>query len=112
MNLKDSEEKTILTEKPNISPFSTPEYKADPYPYYAELRANSPVTATTLPDGVQVYLITQYEDVLAGLKDARLVKNVGNARPEMKHVRGIQNQTLLKADPPEHARLRALSQEA
>jgi len=25
------------------SPFSTPAYMADPYPYYAELRADSPV---------------------------------------------------------------------
>ncbi len=96
----------------HASPFSTPDYTADPYPYYAGLRADSPVVETTLPDGLPVYVITRYADVLAALKDARLVKNVGNARPEMKHVKGIQNQTLLKADPPEHARLRALAQEA
>lgn len=97
---------------PNPSPFSSPDYIADPYGFYAQIRGDSPVFATTLPDGLPVYLVTRYADVLAGLKDSRLVKNIGNARPEMKHVKGIQNQTLLKADPPEHARLRALSQEA
>ncbi|MEP7289686.1 MAG: cytochrome P450 [Chloroflexota bacterium] len=100
------------TQTQNTSPFSTPDYIADPYQFYAQLRNDSPVSATTLPDGTQVYLVTRFADVLAGLKDSRFVKNIGNARPEMKHVKGIQNQTLLKADPPEHARLRALSQEA
>jgi cytochrome P450 len=94
------------------SPFSTPEYMADPYQYYARLQAESPVVETVLPDGAEVYLITTYDDVLAGLKDSRLVKNVSNARSEMKDVKGAQNQTLLKADPPEHTRLRALAQEA
>jgi hypothetical protein len=37
----------------NTSPFSTPDYMADPYPYYAGLRADSPVVETTLPDQVQ-----------------------------------------------------------
>src|SRR5258706_3003165 len=96
----------------NTSPFSTPDYMADPYPYYAGLRADAPVVERPLPDGWPVYVITRYADVLAALKDAGRVKNVGNARPEMKHVKGIQNQTLLNADRPEHARLRALAQEA
>ncbi len=34
--------------EPNIA---SPEFKADPFPFYARLRAQSPVYRTTLPTG-------------------------------------------------------------
>jgi len=97
----------------NDSPFVTPHYQADPYPFYEQIRTESPVYQTTLPNGTEVYLVTRYADVMSGLKDLRLVKNINNARPDTQHsVATPQNTTMLKADPPEHTRLRTLIHEA
>lgn len=94
--------------------FADPQFKADPYPLFAQMREQAPVQKARLPNGVEVYAITRFEDVRAGLKDPRLVKNIHNARPgeatEMARV--MNNATMLRADPPEHTRLRALAHEA
>jgi cytochrome P450 len=55
-------------------------FKADPYPYYARLRAEAPVHRVRLPNRQTAWLITRYDDVLAALKDPRLVKDAW-ARP-------------------------------
>jgi cytochrome P450 len=99
------------------SPLSAPRYKSDPYVFYAWIRSQSPVYPTVLPNGVEVYLVTRYEDVLAGLKDERLIKNIHNARPQGlpgKLGMGLQlnNSNMLRADPPEHTRLRVLAHAA
>ena len=65
------------------SPFLNPHYLANPYPILASLRNDTPVCQTSLPDGTAVYLVTRYADVLACLKDARLVKNVHHARADV-----------------------------
>jgi cytochrome P450 len=101
----------------SASMFSDPAYKANPYPFYAQVRTAGPVQKTKLPNGVQVYLVTRYADVQAGLKDARLVKNILNARDHGFLARmglGVlgNNSNMLKADPPEHTRLRALAHAA
>ncbi len=100
---------------------SSPSFKSNPYPEYARIRAEQPISRTTLPNGVEVYLVTRYADVQAGLKDPRLVKNIHNAREE-EHRLGLlrkrgrlaypNNANMLRADPPEHTRLRALAHEA
>ena len=98
------------------SPFATVAYKANPYSLYAQLRDETPVHKTVLPNGVEVYLVTRYADVLAGLKDDRLVKNIRNARPpgllDKLGLDGLRNNNMLRADPPEHTRLRNLANEA
>jgi cytochrome P450 len=79
------------------------------------MRSETPVLKTVLPDGVDVYLVTRYQDVQAGLKDPRLVKNIHNARPQGlldKMGFGMNNTNMLKADPPDHTRLRGLANEA
>jgi cytochrome P450 len=58
-----------------------PDFIANPYPVYAELRSNTPVRRVTLPDGRSMWLITRYEDVSAVLKDERFVKDWRNAIP-------------------------------
>ena len=68
-------------EKGSGSPLAEASYKANPYALYAELRSETPVCKTVLPNGIEVYLVTRFEDVQAGLKDDRLVKNIRNARP-------------------------------
>src|SRR6185295_18710427 len=58
---------------------TTREFKADPYPFYARLRAEAPVYRTVLPDKQPAWLITRYSDVMAVLKDdLRFVKNRRN----------------------------------
>jgi cytochrome P450 len=96
------------------SPFATAAFKANPYSFYQELRTHAPVTQTQLPDGTVVYVVSRYEDVLAGLKDERLIKNIHNARPDANAgiARMMNDASMLKADPPQHTRLRALAHAA
>lgn len=97
------------------SPLAQADYKANPYAYYAQLRQDAPVHKTILPTGDEVYLVTRFDDVQAGLKDSRLVKNIRNARPPRwvdKLGLNLNNTNMLKADPPEHTRLRKLANDA
>ncbi len=96
------------------------EHKADPYPFYAKLRAEFPVHPVTLPDGQTAWLISRYLDVVAALKDERLVKNrISTMSPQqirqqpwMPAFAKPLTQNMLDLDPPDHARLRALVQKA
>src|SRR5579872_636896 len=90
-------------------------YKANPYAIYEQLRRETPVCRTHLPNGTAVFLVTRYKDVEAGLKDSRLVKNIRNARGrgllDSLGLGGLRNNNMLRADPPAHTRLRALANE-
>ena len=44
---------------------ASPGHKADPYPFYARLRAESPVHRVTLADRRPAWLIARYDDVVA-----------------------------------------------
>src|SRR5215472_13102414 len=97
--------------------FADPTFKANPYVFYAQARQEGPVRPAKLPNGVTVYLVTRYDDVVAGLKDPRLIKNIHNARkPGLLARLGFASMTnnanMLRADPPEHTRLRALAHAA
>ena len=102
---------------PNIA---SPEFKADPYPFYARLRAESPVFQVELPTRQPAWLITRYDDVAALLKDERFVKDKGNAlSPEQAGkqpwVPGLFKplaRNMLDVDPPDHTRLRQLVHKA
>ena len=58
---------------------ASPAHKADPYPFYARLRAEAPVHRVTLPDRQTAWLVTRYDDVAAVLKDERFAKDKSNA---------------------------------
>ncbi|MDQ3966692.1 MAG: cytochrome P450, partial [Actinomycetota bacterium] len=58
---------------------ASPRFNADPYPFYAHLRAEAPVYRTTLPHKQVAWLVTRYEDVIGILKDERFVKDRLNA---------------------------------
>jgi cytochrome P450 len=103
--------------KSQTSPLSSPSFKLDPYAFYAQARDETPAYRSTLPNGVDVYLVTRFKYVQAALKDARLVKNIHNARrPGLMTRLGLRmnlnNTNMLRADPPEHTRLRALAHAA
>ena len=57
---------------------TSPTFKADPFPFYAQLRRESPVHEVMLPGRQRAWLVTRYADVLALLKDERFVKSRAN----------------------------------
>ncbi|MEU8959743.1 cytochrome P450 [Streptomyces sp. NPDC048518] len=97
------------------------EFATDPYPAYAWLRENSPVHRTTLPSGVEAWLVTRYADAREALADQRLSKNPAH-HDEPAHAKGktgIPGERkaelmthLLNIDPPDHTRLRRLVSKA
>ncbi|MFJ9537239.1 cytochrome P450 [Streptomyces sp. NPDC101225] len=107
---------------PNSAPeLFTWEFASDPYPAYAWLREHSPVHRTTLPSGVEAWLVTRYADARQVLADARLSKNPdhhapdaqGKSRTGIPGERGANLMThLLNIDPPDHTRLRRLVSKA
>src|SRR5213593_2041883 len=87
-----------------------PEFIADPYPTYHRLRAEDPVHHSPLG----FWVLTRYEDVVAALRDPRLIKEpiaafvaarFGAPMPAM----GL---SMLDRDPPDHTRLRSLVNKA
>jgi len=96
------------------------EFKADPFPFVARLRASEPVYRTTLPDKTVVWLITRYDDVSALLRDERFTKNRRTALTEdqlrklpwMPSMFRPLERNMLDLDPPDHTRLRSLVHKA
>jgi cytochrome P450 len=99
---------------------ASPRFKADPYPFYARLRAEAPVWRTTLPHRRAAWLVTRYEDVARVLKDDTFAKDKLNAmdpqqRAKTPWVPGFLKpleRNMLDLDDPDHARLRALVSKA
>ena len=96
-------------------------FKANPFPYYASLRAEAPVYRIVMPDKQAAWLITRYDDVAMVLKDEQhFVKDRRNAMtPEqLAHqpwIPGFFNalsSNLLDTDAPDHTRLRGLVHKA
>jgi len=88
------------------------EFKANPFPFYAQLRSEAPVYRTKLPDSRDVWLVTRYDDVLALLKDDRFGKDKINARtpPWLPGMFKPLLRNMLDVDVPDHTRLRSLVQ--
>jgi cytochrome P450 len=88
-----------------------PEFVADPYPTYHRLRAEDPVHHSTLG----FWVLTRYADVIAMLRDPRLVKEpiaaFVAARFGMAVPPGL-GLSMLDRDPPDHTRLRGLVSKA
>ncbi len=97
-------------------------FKANPFPFYAQLRAEAPVFPVTvpMPTKQRAWLLTRYSDVQDVLKDARFAKNPRNAmspeqlkkRPWIPSMFKPLEQTMLDLDSPDHTRLRALVHKA
>src|SRR2546423_1763673 len=105
-----------MTDLPTIN-LASPDFKANPHPFYARLRAEAPVYRTVLPDKQTAWLITRYDDVLATLKDEqRFTKDRLAAKtpeqlkkvPWMPPMFAPLARTILDTDFAEHARLRGL----
>ena len=96
------------------------QFKANPYPIYAQMRAEAPVARVALPDKREAWLITRYDDVLAALRDERMVKDLRNAMPpdqqkKQPWVPGVFRplaHVMTHQDGGDHQRLRGLVQQA
>ena len=113
---------TVTTPVKSIVPVDVTKatFKADPFPFYAQLRTEAPVFPVTLPTKQRAWLITRYDDVLNVLKDERFAKDRRNAMtPEqLKRSPWIPpmfkplERNMLDLDSPDHTRLRALVHKA
>ena len=94
-------------------------FKANPFAFYEWLRNEHPVWSVRLPNGTPAWLISRYDDVVAALKDARLVKNRRNVPGSRKKALTWVpkmfeplTRNMLDSDPPDHTRLRMLVHKA
>ncbi|MGB1249957.1 MAG: cytochrome P450 family protein [Candidatus Promineifilaceae bacterium] len=92
------------------------EFKADPFPTFAEMRVNAPIYAHKDRSGRSVWYVTRYRDVMRVMRDPRFVKDPTRAQPSAPSPRARKqpslqqsiNRNMLFSDPPDHTRLRAL----
>ena len=92
---------------------ASPEHKANPFPFYARLRAESPVHQVLLRKNQSAWLVTRYDDVVTFLKDGRFAKS--NSAAKQPWVPGFVKplmRNMLDLDEPDHGRLRALVSKA
>lgn len=90
----------------------------DPYPLFERLRAEAPVHRAVTALGMNVWIVTRYEEARAALSDPRLSKDAETGQALFaKHATdptarrefadGLMKHMLV-ADPPNHTRLRKL----
>src|SRR5918996_1105814 len=100
----------MATSEVLFNPF-LPEFHADPYPFYRQLREQDPVHQT--PMGF--WVLTRYDDCVAVLRDARFGRE--EFQQMLSAVYGGEDsdrlpRSMLFRDPPDHTRLRALVSKA
>ena len=87
----------------------------NPFPLFAQVRADGPVHRVTLPDGQRAWLIVRHAEARAALNDPRLSKDMHAALAHDGAVvaEGLPGPAfarhMLSVDPPEHTRLRGLA---
>ena len=100
---------------PKLAALAGPQFRSNPYPFYARLRKEQPVIQVTTPDGNLAWLITRYEDALNAFRDKRLSKdiaNLGEKPPWVPKYFEPLARNMLDLDDPDHARLRTLVHKA
>lgn len=87
--------------------------RSDPFPIYAEMRRDAPVTRVSRPNGLEEFLVTRFSDVRAVLADPRLSKRQehGGARFRAAGIVKL-GPHMLNSDPPDHSRLRGVVADA
>ena len=102
-----------------FDPFS-PDFHANPYPYYAMLHEKAPILFHPPGNG---WFLTRHDDVAAAFKDARFGRDILTVmtRQELgwtetpEHLRplyAMQDAWMLLKDPPAHTHLRSLVHKA
>jgi cytochrome P450 PksS len=90
---------------------AAPRFKANPYPFYAHLRAEAPVCRTRL-FGQPTWLVSRYSDSVTVLKDERFAKDWPPRTWWIHRISGPVTRHMLNRDPPDHTRLRTLVHKA
>ncbi len=123
--IKDSTEtrynRALVTESDTM-PFdpTSPEFKRDPYPIYAELRAHTPIF---YDDALGMWVVSRHEDVSALLRDRRLGRSIQHIRtraelglppkdPRYAPFDRLSENSMFDKEPPDHTRLRGLVHKA
>lgn len=103
----------MSTAEIGIAQLATPEVVADPYPFYARFREQSPVPGYrdwppgTIPgadEPVEAWALFGYDDVLAAAKDSAAF----SSRDPIQEASSAPSLMLVNHDPPEHTSLRRL----
>ena len=90
----------------------------DPFPLFAQVRADGPVHEVRLADGHPAWLVVGYDEARALLNDPRLSKDMHAALARSGEVvaEGLPGPALarhmLAVDPPDHTRLRRMAMSA
>jgi cytochrome P450 len=85
---------------PIYNPF-LPEFRDDPYPFYRELRESDPVQFNP---HAGIWALSRHADCVSVLRDRRLSSELAH---KMRRRQDPLPRSMLSADGPEHARLRA-----
>lgn len=97
------------------------QFKANPFPFYARLRAEAPVFAVMVRGKQRAWLVTRYDDVITVLKDdERFVKDYRTVMspeqlkqaPRIPSLFKALERNLLGLDGPDHDRLKTLVHKA
>jgi cytochrome P450 len=100
----------VISESPDLA---SPAFKANPYPFYARLRAEAPVHRMKLSFWLPtVWVVSRYADVLALLKDDRFSNDFTAKLPWTPRATQPLTRHMLNRDPPDHTRLRTLVNKA
>lgn len=97
--------------------FTTPEYRRDPYPFYARLRREMPIVRIKQGRRGESYYVSRYDDVMTVLRDAeRFVNDPRNAGHKVSWIEsrlslGIAESMVMR-DGADHRRLRNLAHKA
>ena len=94
-----------------FNPFD-PAFRANPYPFYDNLRVQDPVHQTALG----MVVLTRYQDVSATLKSNDYSRDIEKYSPQAssqarqrRRARDLnRTKSILNLDPPDHTRLRRL----
>jgi cytochrome P450 len=99
---------------------TSPDFKHDPYPIYAELRAQTPIF---YDDGLCMWVVARHEDVSALLRDRRLGRSIEHVKsraelglppkdPRYAPFDRLSENSMFDKEPPDHTRLRGLVHKA
>jgi cytochrome P450 len=95
------------------SALAHPRFKANPYPFYARMRVESPVFPVSVPFVGRGWMVTRYDDVVTVARDDRFSRDI------LPLVRWLPRfalvpltRQMLSQDPPAHTRLRKLVSQA
>ena len=83
-----------------FNPFS-PEFQADPYTAYSELRRDEPVSRQ---DAFNAFLVSRYDDIVYVLKNPNLFSSTAIGM----QIKGGTTRTIINTDPPDHTKMRNL----